>query len=95
MALTITVEISDAQQKYLEHDLEDIDEWVQSAVIGKIKSCANRLVHQWQPVLMDDPEVVSIPADISEFIKVVQERPDYYTRKQRERNVTMEPRAVR
>ena len=36
MALTITVNISDHNEKVLLHDLLDINAWVQAAVTGKI-----------------------------------------------------------
>ena len=36
MALTLTVNISDHNEKVLLNDLLDIDAWVQAAVTGKI-----------------------------------------------------------
>jgi len=39
MALTVTVEISDHNEKVLLNDLLDIDDWVQQAVVGKINNC--------------------------------------------------------
>ena len=38
MALTITIEINDHNEKLLLNDLLDIDDWVQAAVIGKINN---------------------------------------------------------
>ena len=38
MALTVTVDISDLNEKILLNDLLDIDDWVQLAVLGKINN---------------------------------------------------------
>ena len=39
MTVTLTVNISDADEKAMLNDLLDIDAWVQSAVAGKINNC--------------------------------------------------------
>lgn len=44
MALKITVDISDYEQKALEHFLLDIDKWVQDAVKHKILQCTKRAI---------------------------------------------------
>jgi len=84
MALKITVNISDADQLALENDLLDINQWVQDAVKGKINQCKKRFLREWQPRLMTDPAVDTIPADETAFIAMVIARPDYESRLERE-----------
>ena len=43
MAITVTVTINDIDEKVLLNDLLDINEWVQSAVSGKINNCWSRM----------------------------------------------------
>ena len=85
MALTITVNITDAQEACLKNDLLDIDDWVQKAVKGKINNCRKRLIREWQPKLFADPIVTTVPADDAQFIALVLARPDYKDRAARER----------
>ena len=80
MALTITVNISDADEVVLKNDLLDIDDWVQKAVIGKIKNCKKRMIREWQPKLMADPTITTMPADEVAFVASVVTRPDYKDR---------------
>ena len=43
MAITITVNIDDTNEKILKNDLLDINQWVQDAVAGKQNNCWKRL----------------------------------------------------
>ena len=81
--MIITVEISDAEKACLENDLTDINDWVQSAVIGKIAGCRKRLIREWQPRLFSDVSVATIPADDIEFTASLITRADYRNRRQR------------
>ena len=82
--MDITINISDLDEKVLKNDLLDIEEWVQSAVEGKINNCKKRMISEWQPKLFADPTVENIPADETAFINLVVSRDDYQTRVQRE-----------
>ena len=84
MAITITVEISDAEQDCMANDLVDIDLWVQDMVKGKISNCRARMIQEWRSILFDDPAVTSIPADNDAFIALVIARSDYRNRVQRQ-----------
>jgi len=84
MVLKITVNISDADQLILKNDLLDIDQWVKDAVRGKVNQCKKRMIREWQPRLMADPAVDTIPANESAFIEMVAARPDYKNRVNRE-----------
>tara|TARA_R110001606_G_scaffold71981_1_gene165811 strand:- start:269 stop:421 length:153 start_codon:yes stop_codon:yes gene_type:complete len=47
MALTITVSISDTDEKVMKNDLLDLDQWVQDAVDGKKHNCWKRFQREW------------------------------------------------
>ena len=84
MALVITVNISDRDQIVLRHDLLDIDDWVQSAVLGKINNVKKRLIIQGQTILRNDPAVTTMPANDDGIVDVVTARPDYRDRATRD-----------
>jgi len=84
MALTITVQISDADQVALEHDLLDIDDWVQKAVAGKVNNCRKRMASEAQAALMADPAVTTMPADADGLVSALRARPEYKNRAARD-----------
>jgi len=84
MALTITVNISDHNEKVLLHDLLDINAWVQAAVEGKINSCGKRMSARATEVLKADDSVTSMPATDQGLQEALLARSDYKNRAQRE-----------
>ena len=84
MAITITVTINDTDEKVLLNDLLDINEWVQSAVSGKINNCWGRMQTNWTQQLMNDASFTdSIPSNKTDFVALVTSREDYQTRSER------------
>lgn len=84
MAVTITVNISDHNEKVLLHDLLDINAWVQAAVEGKINSCGKRMSARATEVLKADDSVTSMPATDQGLQEALLARSDYKNRAQRE-----------
>ena len=84
MALTITVNISDHQEKVLLNDLLDIDVWVQGAVAGKLNKCSKRMSDQARQVLMADADVTTMPATDQGLQEALLARPDYKNRPERD-----------
>ena len=84
LTITITINITDAEEACLKNDLLDVDDWVQKAVVGKINNCRKRMIREWLPKLMADSAVTTIPADETAFISAVITRPDYKDRVARE-----------
>ena len=85
MALTITVSISDTDEKVMKNDLLDLDQWVQDAVNGKKNNCWKRFQREWTQRLMDDESFTdSIPSNKTDFVNLVLARDDYKNRKDRE-----------
>ena len=85
MALTITVNISDHQEKVLLNDLIDVDAWVQAAVAGKLAKCGKRMADQASQVLKADSSVESMPATDEGLQKALLARSDYKHRAARDK----------
>lgn len=82
-----TTDVSDAQVKFLEHKLADVDAWLINAstfaVASKIKTCARSIVEEHSPILAADPAVATVPTDQGALVELIQARPDYKSRAQR------------
>jgi len=85
MALTITVNISDHQEKVLLNDLLDIDAWVQGAVEGKLNNCGKRMSEQATQVLKADDSVENMPATDQGLQEALLARDDYKNRAARDK----------
>ena len=85
MALTITVSISDTEEKIMKNDLLDVNQWVQDAVTGKQNNCWKRFQQEWTTKLMNDETFTdSIPSNKEAFVNLVTARADYKTRQEKE-----------
>ena len=84
MALTITVNISDHDEKVLLNDLLDINTWVQAAVVGKIANCGKRMAQEATTVLKSDPSVETMPATDQGLQEALLARDDYQDRAARD-----------
>ena len=83
-----TISLTDLQQKILSNDLYNdtdnagIDEWIESAVEGKINNCWKRMRTEWTQKLMDDSSFTDpIPSNQADFVALVTARSDYKNRK--------------
>jgi len=85
MAQTITVSISDTDEKVMKNDLLDLNQWVQDAVTGKQNNCWKRFQKEWTTKLMNDETFTdSIPTNKEAFVNLVTARADYKTRQEKE-----------
>ena len=84
MALTVTVNISDADEKAMLNDLLDIDDWVQKAVIGKINNCKKRMAQSATAILKADGSVETMPATDDGLVAALLARDDYKNRAERD-----------
>jgi len=80
------IEISDADVKCLSNDILNIEDWINGAIRGKISKCKKRLIREWQPRLLLDPDVQTIPAEESALIDYITSRKDYKNREAQERD---------
>tara|TARA_R110000824_G_scaffold82503_4_gene206813 strand:+ start:689 stop:1000 length:312 start_codon:yes stop_codon:yes gene_type:complete len=95
MAMTITIEIDDTDEKILLNDLLDVKDWVEGAVVGKKSSCWSRFRQHWTTVMMDDPNFQDvIPSNKNDFVALVLARPDYKNRADRDIEAKMVPGIV-
>ena len=85
------ITLTDLQQTILSNDLYNdtdnagIDEWIESAVEGKINKCWKRMQREWTTKLMDDSSFTdSIPSNQKDFVALVTARSDYKNRKERD-----------
>ena len=84
MAITITVEINDLNEKILLNDLLSIDDWVQKAVVGKITNCKTRMADNASAILKADASVETMPATDNGLIEALLARSDYKNRAARD-----------
>ena len=85
MAQTITVSISDTDEKVMKNDLLDLDQWVQDAVTGKKSNCWKRFQREWTTKLMEDESFTdAIPSNKTDFVNLVLARDDYKDRATRD-----------
>ena len=82
--LTITVVINDDNQAILKHDLLDIDDWIQQAVVGKIHNATKRMAREATEVLKADDSVSSMPATNVDLCKALIARDGYKNRAARD-----------
>tara|TARA_B100000941_G_scaffold206058_1_gene150338 strand:- start:200 stop:472 length:273 start_codon:yes stop_codon:yes gene_type:complete len=80
MAMTITIEISDVEEKILKNELVDPDLWVKQAAEGKINNIWKRMQSSWVTTLMNDDSFTdAIPSNQTDFVALVTAREDYKT----------------
>ena len=85
--LNIKIEVNDTDQKVLESDLLDIDQWCQDAIAGKINNCWKRMQSEWTTKLINDDSFNdSIPSNKTDFVNLITARSDYKTRAEREKD---------
>ena len=83
--ITLTVDVTDTEQAILLNDLLSIDDWIQSAMLGKINNCWKRMQQEWITKLMNDESFTdSIPSNQADFVTLVTARSDYKTRTERD-----------
>ena len=88
---TKTISLTDLQQKILSNDLYNdtdnagLDDWIQTAVNGKINNCWKRFQSEWTTKLMNDESFTDpIPSNQADFVALVTARSDYKNRKARD-----------
>jgi len=96
MAKTITINISDIDEKILYDNLlstvtkdgvdnEGIKDWHEQASAGKLNNCWKRFQQEWTTKLMDDASFTdSIPSNKEAFVNLVLARDDYKDRATRD-----------
>jgi len=78
------IDLSDSELQVLKHDLLNIEDWLRSALNGKIASCRSRMINEWTPKLLDDDSINSLPANVNALISLITSNVNYKTRAERE-----------
>ena len=96
MAKTITINVSDIDEKILYNDLfttvkkdgvdnEGIKDWHEKASAGKINNCWKRFQNEWTTRLMNDSSFTDpITSNQEDFLKLVLSQKSYKNRKARD-----------
>ena len=96
MAKTITISISDVDEKILYDSLlttvsnggvdnEGIKDWHEKASTGKINNAWKKFQQEWTVKLMNDSSFTdAIPSNKTDFVNLVTARSDYKNRTQRD-----------
>jgi len=71
------IEIADRDAGVLLAYVQTLNEWVYGAVMGHINRGAKMLIRTWEPILLADESVTSLPATRDAFIATVVARDDY------------------
>ena len=99
MAKTITINISDVDEKILYNDLpstvtkdgvsnEGIKDWHEQASAGKISNAWKRFQSEWTKKLMEDETFTDpIPSNKADFVNLVLARPEYKDRATRDAEI--------
>lgn len=82
MTKKVNLELSDLDNKYLENDLLDVDDWFEQRKKGKINKCKKRMMREWIPKLRS--KGLSIPPTDEELVDLILAQPDYKNRVERE-----------
>ncbi len=59
--------------------VQDLNDWILGALVGQINRGKKKIIRQYQPVLMSDPDVITFPANEEGLIEVITARADYKT----------------
>ena len=81
--ITIEVNLSEFDKKVLNHELSDIQYWVQASLDGKINKVKKRLTKEAQTKLFEDSNIQNIPATVSGSISLYFDQPYYQNAEQR------------
>ena len=60
--------------------VQDLDDWVLGALLGQINRGKKRMIKEYHPIIMDDPNVTIMPATEDELIAMIVARDDYKMR---------------
>jgi hypothetical protein len=82
--------LTQAEENILVHDLLDPNEWVVSALNGKINNIKKRMIEEARQVLYADESVTQIPSSDDEIIEIYIARSDYKNRAEQEAKMNPE-----
>ena len=72
MAMTITVTLSDLEEKCMRYAAADPEEWVRNLVVSRVFAAKQEIYESEIKRMTADPNITSIPADIETVVMAAQ-----------------------
>ena len=60
--------------------IQDLSDWVLGALMGQINRGKKQIIGEWQPTILADPDVATMPATEEGLINMIVARDDYQSR---------------
>jgi len=60
--------------------VQDLDDWIIGALMGQINRGKKLMLQEWQPIILADPDVTTMPATEEGLINMIVNRDDYKAR---------------
>jgi hypothetical protein len=57
--------------------VQDLDDWVLGALLGQMNRGKKKMLAQYQPIILDDPSVTTMPATEDGLVAMILARADY------------------
>ena len=74
------IDLEETDCDCLKHCVDDIDDWICGALLGQINRGKKRMLKEWQPIILDDPDISTMPATEEGLINMIVARDDYKAR---------------
>ena len=74
------IDLDETDCDCLKHCVDDIDDWIYGALLGQINRGKKQMIREWQPIILDDPDVSTMPATEEGLINMIVNRDDYQVR---------------
>ena len=60
--------------------VQDLDDWIIGALMGQVNRGKKRMIETWEPIILGDPDVSTMPATEEGLINMIVSRDDYQNR---------------
>lgn len=81
------LELTDDQVASLHHNIVDIEGWIRDAIAGKAANCYSRLREEGIELLINDPQIHTMPATPTLLITAILNAPTYKDRAARDAKI--------
>ena len=85
MAIKYERQLTQEEEDILKHNLVDIKDWVDKAILGKINNTLSRAYQEYK-VLLAKENAQNLPLNDRDAFNAYKRRPDYRNRQQRDSN---------
>ena len=71
------LDLSDIDSGCILAFVQDLDDWVIGALMGQINRGKKKMIQEWKPIILADPDVSTMPATEDGLINMIVARDDY------------------